>query len=205
MGRDSGFFQQLDELTLERARRGDLGALESVYRAFEAPVFTLARRLCRTDEDASDVLQETFMEVVRSIRSFRGDGAFGAWLRRIAASKALMRLRRTRSRPESGVLPEDLQEQRSREPKGCEHGTASWDHRLDLERALAHLTETARAVVWLHDVEGLTHAEIGDLMGRTPSFSKSQLARAHARLRLWLSLNQGLNHASDDRRAAGLS
>jgi len=54
---------------------------------------------------------------------------------------------------------------------------------VDLERALARLGETARAVVWLHDVEGYTHAEIGALLGGSASFSKSQLARAHARLR----------------------
>ena len=54
---------------------------------------------------------------------------------------------------------------------------------LDLERALAQLGDTARAVVWLHDVEGYTHAEIGALLGGTASLSKSQLVRAHARLR----------------------
>ena len=54
---------------------------------------------------------------------------------------------------------------------------------LDLERALDRLGETARLVVWLHDVEGYTHAEIGTLLGGTSSLSKSQLARAHERLR----------------------
>jgi RNA polymerase sigma-70 factor (ECF subfamily) len=54
---------------------------------------------------------------------------------------------------------------------------------VDLERALAQLGDTARVVVWLHDVEGYTHAEIGALLGGTPSLSKSQLVRAHARLR----------------------
>jgi RNA polymerase sigma-70 factor (ECF subfamily) len=61
---------------------------------------------------------------------------------------------------------------------------------VDLERALARLGETARAVVWLHDVEGYTHAEIGALLGGTASFSKSQLARAHARLREMLELDE---------------
>jgi DNA-directed RNA polymerase specialized sigma24 family protein len=51
---------------------------------------------------------------------------------------------------------------------------------------LERLSETARAVVWLHDVEGYTHEEIAVMMGKTPSFSKSQLARAHLRLRRWL-------------------
>jgi RNA polymerase sigma-70 factor (ECF subfamily) len=54
---------------------------------------------------------------------------------------------------------------------------------IDLERALGRLGDTARAVVWLHDVEGYTHGEIGALFGASASFSKSQLARAHARLR----------------------
>ena len=58
--------------------------------------------------------------------------------------------------------------------------------RMDLEAALERLTETSRAVVWLHDVEGYTHEEIAVMMGKTPSFSKSQLARAHVRLRRWL-------------------
>jgi RNA polymerase sigma factor (sigma-70 family) len=58
--------------------------------------------------------------------------------------------------------------------------------RMDLEAALERLSATARAVVWLHDVEGYTHEEIAAMMGKTPSFSKSQLARAHTRLRRWL-------------------
>ena len=68
--------------------------------------------------------------------------------------------------------------------------STNWRHprsdrgdQIDLERALARLGDTARAVVWLHDVEGYTHAEIGALFDATPSFSKSQLARAHERLR----------------------
>ena len=54
---------------------------------------------------------------------------------------------------------------------------------MDLEAALDTLSPTARTVVWLHDVEGFTHAEIGGMMNRSSSFSKSQLARARKRLR----------------------
>jgi RNA polymerase sigma-70 factor (ECF subfamily) len=55
-----------------------------------------------------------------------------------------------------------------------------------LETALQQLSDTARAVVWLHDVEGYTHEEIAEMMNKTVSFSKSQLSRAHARLRKML-------------------
>src|SRR5580658_1826289 len=58
---------------------------------------------------------------------------------------------------------------------------------LDLERALASLAPTARAVVWLFEVEGYSHEEIALSFGRSVSFSKSQLARAHVKLRAWFA------------------
>jgi RNA polymerase sigma factor (sigma-70 family) len=169
----------LDDIAIERAKTGDLAALEGVYRAYEGLVYTMARRICRAEEDAEDVLQETFLEVCRSIRRFRGTGpgSLTAWVKRIAASKALMRIRRERYR-DADELPED----------GAAAGSAAGDVglQLDLEAALTRLPETSRAVVWLHDVEGYTHEDIAELMGKTVSFSKSQLARAHTRLRGWL-------------------
>lgn len=163
------------ETVLTRARAGDPAALEQLYRAFETPVYHLARRICRTVEDAEDVLQETFFEVYRSLGSFRGDGSLWGWIRSIAASKALMRLRRNKYRE-----TDELQDELSPARRDQTH------LRMDLEAALERLGDTSRAVVWLHDVEGYTHEEIGDMMGRTASFSKSQLARAHTRLRRWL-------------------
>jgi RNA polymerase sigma-70 factor (ECF subfamily) len=160
------------DILVARAKAGDLEALEALYRAFETPVYNLARRMCRTSEDAEDVLQETFLEVVKSIKTYRGEGHLWGWVRRIAASKALMRLRHEKLR-----ATDELHDEAAGGPP------ASVGARVDLERAFAQLSETARAVVWLHDVEGFTHEEIAERMGRTVSFSKSQLARAHARLR----------------------
>lgn len=163
------------EAVVAQARRGDPVALEALYRAYSGPVYNLARRICRTTEDAEDVLQETFYEVCRSIRNYRGDGSIWGWIRTVASSKALMRLRRNKYR-DTELLNDELAPAR----------TASPALRMDLESALDRLSDTARAVVWLHDVEGYTHDEIARQMGRTTSFSKSQLARAHARLRNWL-------------------
>ena len=164
------------ESVLARARTGDPVALEALYRAFEAPVYNLARRICRTTEDAEDVLQETFFEVCRSIGRYREEGSLWGWIRTIAASKALMRLRRNKYRDTDELNDELVIGQRKEETH----------LRMDLEAALERLPETSRAVVWLHDVEGYTHDEIAGMMGKTASFSKSQLARAHARLRRWL-------------------
>ena len=72
------------DILVARARAGDLEALEGLYRAFETPVYNLARRICRTPEDAEDVLQETFLEVVKSIGRYRGEGHLWGWVRQIA-------------------------------------------------------------------------------------------------------------------------
>src|SRR2546426_11728316 len=82
------------DILVARARSGDLDALEALYRAFETPVYNLALRILRSPEDAEDVLQETFLEVVKSIAQYRGEGHLWGWIRQIAASKALMRIRR---------------------------------------------------------------------------------------------------------------
>ena len=166
----------LDELAIQRAKSGELEALERVYRAYESTVYTLARRICRTAEDAEEVLQETFLEVCRSIKKFRGTapGSLTAWIKRIASSKALIRIRYEKYRE-----TDELQE----EGAWAGRGDGDVGLQLDLEQAMGRLSDTSRAVVWMHDVEGYTHEEIAELMDKTVSFSKSQLSRAHARLR----------------------
>jgi RNA polymerase sigma factor (sigma-70 family) len=173
----------VDELLLARAKAGNEAALETLFRHFEAPVYTLARRLTRTPHDAEDVLQETFLEVVRSIGRFRGEGSFAGWIRRVAASKALMRLRQQASRIPEQELSEELADAVAADRNHGVAPIATAPERLDLEAALARLPGTARIVIWLHDVEGYSHEEIAAMAGKTASFSKSQLARAHARLR----------------------
>src|SRR5207237_81945 len=86
------------DILVARAKSGDLEALEALYRAFETPVYNLASRMLRSPEDAEDVLQETFLEVVRSIKQYRAEGHLWGWIRQIAASKALMRIRRNQVR-----------------------------------------------------------------------------------------------------------
>src|SRR6059036_2135049 len=88
----------VSDVLIARAKSGDVEALEALYRAFETPVYNLARRILRSPEDAEDVLQETFLEVVKSIKHYRGEGHLWGWIRRIAASKALMRIRRNQVR-----------------------------------------------------------------------------------------------------------
>lgn len=172
---------QIDPAIVRRAAKGDPKAHEIIYRAYSAPVYSVGLRFTRVPAQAEDLLQETFIEVMRSIAKFRGEAPLGAWIRRIAVSKSLMFLRSAwHARGQS--LDDDWDEMTAGSP--ATHGVSSRpDEALDLDAALANLPPVGRAVVWLHDVEGYTHREIAEMMGRTESFSKSQLSRAYQRLR----------------------
>lgn len=179
----SGFADcNVDASILARARRGDMKAHEVLYRAYGTPVYTLAIRMLQSPAHADDVLQETSIEVIRKIDTVRDDVAFAGWVKRIAVNKCLGHLRSAWHRLAAATtIPEDGAEEVWHGDDGQD--AASMDGGLDAERALALLTPMARAVVWLYDVEGYTHQEIGEMMGKTTSFSKSQLSRAHQSLR----------------------
>ena len=161
---------------IARAQAGDRTALASFYTAFSRPAYTLIRRIV-PGPAADDLLQDAFIDAIRGLPTFRGTAPVGAWFRSVVIRRCFMHLRSPwqRSRDFLGDLIERL------EANAPTPGLA-----LDLGRALEGLPALARLVVWLHDVEGYTHDEIATATGKTPSFSKSQLARAHARLRLAL-------------------
>jgi RNA polymerase sigma factor (sigma-70 family) len=168
---------------LDAARGGDVRAQETIYRSYQRPIYSLIRRLIARPAIADELFQDTFIEILRSLHSYSGDGAFGGWVRAIAVNKCLMYLRSPWHRSfayidadESESLAEALIDLKSGPDAQVQAST-------DVEYALAALPPLTRTVVWLHDVEGYTHGEIARLMGRTASFSKSQLARAHQRLR----------------------
>ncbi len=170
---------QIDPGIVKRAAKGDTKAHEIIYRAFSAPVYSVCLRFTRIPAQAEDLLQDTFMEVIRSIGNFRGDAPIGIWIRQVAVSKALMFLRSAwHKRGQS--LDDDWEEPAT----GTGHeNPAEPEQAIDLDAALGALPSVSRTVVWLHDVEGFTHKEIAALLGKTESFSKSQLSRAYQKLR----------------------
>lgn len=166
----------------ERACAGEEGARRLIYAAVAPATFALIRRLVGNHSASEDVFQDTMMILFERLTEFRQEAPLGAWLRQIAISRCLMHLRSPWRRvlfclegggeaqafalmqPTTAALPPEA---------------------IDLERALATLAPTARAVLWMYEVEGYSHAEIGAAFGRSVSFSKSQLARAHLKLRGW--------------------
>jgi RNA polymerase sigma factor (sigma-70 family) len=172
-----------DELVVQ-ARCGEVSAQAALYSALAPATFGLIRRIVGTRALAEDLFQDTMMTVFERLSSFRGEAPLGAWVRRIAITRCLMYLRSPWHRARM-ALDRDDEETLSREGLLKLVVQDSRADELDVERALAELSPTARAVVWLYDVEGYSHDEIAQAFGRSVSFSKSQVARAHARLREW--------------------
>ena len=170
----SPFDIEVDEITLAQARRGSLPACERIFRSFQQPAYSVAFRICQCRETAQEVTQEAFITVFRNMGQFRGDAPFWGWLRRVVVNQAISTLRRRPKAPE-------LEFQDYHAP--AEDGREQVSLALDLESALLALDNEDRAVVWLHDVEGYGHQEIGEMFGKTESFSKTRLSRARAKLR----------------------
>ena len=172
---------QIDPGIVRRAARGDAKAHEIIYRAYSSPVYSVCLRFTRIPAQAEDLLQDTFIEVIRSIGKFRGEAPLGIWIRQVAVSKALMFLRSAwHKRGQS--LDDDWEEMMTGSSTG-QRNPAQPEQAIDLDAALGTLPAVSRAVVWLHDVEGYTHKEIAALLGKSESFSKSQLSRAYQKLR----------------------
>lgn len=177
---------ELDPTLLALAAAGEHGAQAEIYRCLAGPAFALTRRLVPDRAAAEDLFQEGLLQVFARLGQFRGDAPFGAWVRQILVRGCLMHLRSPWQRARLSWQGGD--DETGRELPG--HGVPasfSADDQIDLARAFSRLAPVTRAVLWLHDVEGLTHEEIATGMGRTPSFSKSQVARGHERLRGLLS------------------
>ena len=166
---------------LAAARAGDVGARRALFDRVAPATLGIIRRIVRQKALADDLLQDTLIAMYEHLPDFRGEAPFGAWVRRIAVSRCLMAFRSPWHRAritldawmDSGAVGPV-------EPEGRDAEL------IDLDRALARLAPLTRTVVWLYDVEGWSHEEIARAFDRSVSFSKSQLARGHARLREYL-------------------
>lgn len=169
----SGFAQRVDAMTLARAQAGDMQAFAALYAMFGRPCFNLALRLLGNRAQAEDLVQEVFLKMFATIRSYRGEAPFGSWLKRMAVNATIDQLRSQRH--DADVDADALQEQ---QPAADASPAAA----LDAWGLLQRLPPRTRAILVLHEFEGYTHAELAELFGQSESYSKSILARALKRL-----------------------
>ncbi|MEO6444462.1 MAG: sigma-70 family RNA polymerase sigma factor [Gemmatimonadaceae bacterium] len=170
---------------IARAKAGDEAAQRALYDTHVDRIYRLAFRMAGDDDLARDFTQDAFIRAFQRLPDFRGDSAFGTWLHSIAVSVALNGLRKVK-RIRGRETP--LEEANS---LGHSARRADPDLRDRLHDSINALPEGYRTVFVLHDVEGYTHEEIGQLLGIQSGTSKAQLFRARARLRAALADFEG--------------
>jgi RNA polymerase sigma-70 factor (ECF subfamily) len=163
-----------DASLIEACRLGDRKAMEALYHRFKRRVFSLVARIVGAS-DAEEVSQEVFVRIFRGLPRFRGDAQLSTWIYRLAVNAALSHVERRPRRTEGEDALEAMPA-----PEGP-HTDPYLAARL--ERALVALPAGYRAVLVLHDVEGLAHEEIAEILGCRVGTSKSQLHKARARMR----------------------
>jgi len=181
-----------DEKLLERAQEGDMSAFERLVELHRDRVFGLAERMMRSEADAAEIAQDTFLSAYQHLKEFRGEAAFGSWVYRIAANYALMRLRHRRV---VQTVMEDVNgpafDDRGRL---AEFPATDWSRRADekvlddelgeaIRQASDRLPEGYREVFLLKDVDGLSYEEIAEITGASVPAIKSRLHRARLSLR----------------------
>jgi RNA polymerase sigma-70 factor, ECF subfamily len=170
---------------VQRAQQGDEEAFATLFQAHKKRVFSVCLLMTKDTADAEDLTQEAFLQVFRSIGSFRGDSAFSTWLYRVAVNTVLMKLRRRKSPP---VL--SLDEPVSAESPSLKRDVGKADpslsgaiDRIALRRAMQELPEGCRQIFSLHEVQGFQHHEIAKILDCSVGNSKSQLHKAKMKMR----------------------
>ena len=169
--------------TVKDGRRiqGDLLSFEELFKLHHGKVYSLCLRMTGNTTEAEDLSQEVFVQVFRKLDTFRGESAFTTWLHRLTVNQVLMHFRKSRIRKEllteRGELPDQLIN------GGNVLTSFSILDRLALDEAIVKLAPGYRAVFVLHDVEGLEHLEISNILGCSIGTSKSQLHKARIRMR----------------------
>jgi RNA polymerase sigma-70 factor (ECF subfamily) len=170
---------------VQRAQRGDEQAFAALFQLHKKRVYSVCLQMTKDVADAEDLTQEAFMQVFRSVNSFRGDSAFSTWLYRVAVNTVLMKLRRRKSPP---VL--SLDEPVSSDSPSLKREVGKQDpslsgaiDRIALRRALEELPGGCRQIFDLHEVEGYQHHEIAELLQCSIGNSKSQLHKAKLKMR----------------------
>jgi RNA polymerase sigma-70 factor, ECF subfamily len=178
----AGGSTRADDIALvERCRAGDLAAFETIYRTHAGRLYSVACRVLGNPTDAEDLLQEIFLAAHRKLDSFRGEAALGTWLYRLAMNLCLDHLRSRAAR--SGQLTDALDDEYGLDDVGSRRLAERTVAKMDLERAVAQLPDGCRTAFVLHDVQGLEHREVAEVLGIAEGTSKSQVHKARMRLR----------------------
>lgn len=178
---------------ISRLKTGDQAAFRELVETFRDQVFNTALGLMQNHEDAEDISQEVFVEIFRSVSSFRGDSKLSTWIYRITVQKSLEQIRNSRRNKRSGMIISLF----GRENKMAVTASSPFYHpgvKLEnkeraaiLFEAIGRLPSNQRTAFILHKVEALSYLEISEILGLTISSVESIMFRAKQNLQKYLA------------------
>jgi len=179
-----------DDIALAtEAKQGDKGAFTELVNRYAQRVFRVARHITKNDQDAEDVLQDTFLKAYSRLGQFEGNAKFYTWIVRVAVNEALMRMRRGKNRVTVSLDQEletsdgAIQRELPAETESPEESLSRTELRESLTQAIDSLSEIYRPVFVLRDVEGLSTEETAEMLNISLPAVKSRLLRARLQLR----------------------
>ncbi len=178
---------------VKRARRGDLGAYDELVRRYQERVYATVYHMTSNHEDANDLTQDAFIKAYQALKSFKGGSSFYTWVYRIAVNKTLNFLKQRKNRTQYSLNDLDFNTEHnpdlvaliSEKTPRREAGLSELQQKLN--EAMQKLSEQHRLVVTLHDVQGLPHEEIAQIMDCNVGTVRSRLFYARQQLQGYLT------------------
>ena len=178
---------------IERAREGDLTAYDELVRRYQERIYATLYHMTSNHEDANDLAQEAFIKAFQALKSFKGGSSFYTWVYRIAVNKTLNFLKQRKSRQQMSLNDLDFNVENdpdlvsliSEKTPRREVGLAELQEKLNA--AMQKLSEDHRLVATLHDVQGLSHEEIAEIMDCNIGTVRSRLFYARQQLQAHLA------------------
>jgi RNA polymerase sigma-70 factor, ECF subfamily len=182
-----------DLVLVERAQKGDVSSYDELVRRYQERVYATIYHMTANHEDANDLAQETFIKGYQALKSFKGDSSFYTWVYRIAVNKTINFLKQRKNK--SHLSLNDLDFNAENDPdfvalvsdKTPRRDVNLTELQEKLNAAMLKLSPVHRLVVTLHDVQGLSHEEIGKIMDCNIGTVRSRLFYARQQLQAYLS------------------
>ena len=173
---------------VNRARRGDLHAYDELVKRYQQRIYATIYHMTSNHEDANDLAQEAFIKAYSALKSFKGGSSFYTWLYRIAVNKTINFLKQRKNKFHLSLNDIDFNAEHDPDlmalisDKTPTRDVALSELQKQLNEALLTLSEPHRMVVVLHDVQGLSHDEIAEIMDCNIGTVRSRLFYARQQL-----------------------
>jgi RNA polymerase sigma factor (sigma-70 family) len=182
-----------DAALVAAAREGDMRAYDQLVQRYQERIYATVYHMTSNHEDANDLAQETFIKAYSALKSFKGDSSFYTWVYRIAVNKTINFLKQRKNKVSLSLNDLDFNVENDPElvafvsDKTPRRDIALTELQEKLNKAMQKLSDVHRMVVTLHDVQGLSHEEIANIMDCNVGTVRSRLFYARQQLQAYLS------------------